>query len=278
MQREQFYGGQRPVTLDDAIEYHVEEISSLGYTVVNDVLPESELDGWRKRIDEIYERQEVECGGREVLLAIGDQDLCRAPLLYDQAFLSLARQAKVLAVVNRILGDWFILNLQNAIINRPDEQHQQSAWHRDLPYQSWVASRPLAISALFAIDPFTETTGSTAILPHSHRRELIPSEAYINAHATTVTVPPGSVVMFDAMVFHRAGYNRSQHIRRGVNHLYTVPILKQQYDFPRALGDVFHEDADLRRLLGYTSAVPVDALQWRKSRQNRKKTQKTQRD
>ncbi|WP_144144806.1 phytanoyl-CoA dioxygenase family protein [Paraburkholderia sp. BCC1884] len=271
MHGERFYGDQRPVSvLDDPIAYHLEELCSLGYTVINDVLPGSELDDWRKRIDAVYERQELEVGGRDALIAIGDQDICRAPLLYDQTFLSMARHQKVLAVISRIFGDSFILNLQNAIINRPNERHQQSAWHRDLPYQNWVASRPLAIGALFAIDPFSEETGSTLMLAHSHRRESIPSEAYIRTHAATVTARPGSVVMFDAMVFHRAGYNRSPQIRRGVNHLYTVPILKQQYDFTRALGDVFREDAELRRLLGYTSTVPIDVLQWRRERQTRK--------
>lgn len=269
MHGERFYGDQRPANFNDPHACHLEELSSLGYTVIDDVLQESELGDWRERIDAVYERQEMESGGREALVAIGDQDLCRAPLLYDQAFLSMARHEKVLAIVSRVLGDWFILNLQNAIINRPNERHQQSAWHRDLPYQNWVASRPLAIGALFAIDPFSEATGSTLMLPHSHRRELIHAEAYISAHATTVVAQPGSVVLFDAMVFHRAGYNRSEQIRRGVNHLYTVPLLKQQYDFPRAFGDVFRDDAELRRLLGYTSTVPVDALQWRKERQNR---------
>jgi len=237
MNSEHYYGGQKPATVDDPLDHHLEELEVLGYTVVPDVLSKSELDDWRKRIDAVYERQEGESGGREALIAIGDQDLCRAPLLYDHAFLSMARHEKVLAIVNRILGDWFILNLQNAIINRPSERHHQSAWHRDLPYQNWVSSRPLAIGALFAIDPFSDLTGSTLVLPHAHRREAIPSETYISAHATTITAAPGSVLMFDAMVFHRAGYNRSQQIRRGVNHLYTVPILKQQYDFPRALGD-----------------------------------------
>jgi ectoine hydroxylase-related dioxygenase (phytanoyl-CoA dioxygenase family) len=270
MHGERFYGGQAPAPVDDPLSYHIEALGSLGYTVVEDVLPEGDLVEWRERIDAVYELQQQEMGGREALVAIADQDICRAPLLYDQAFLSMARHEKVLAIVRRLLGEWVILNLQNAIINRPGERHQQSAWHRDLPYQNWVSSRPLAIGALFAIDPFSELTGSTLVLAHSHRRESIPSQAYISAHAASISASPGSVLLFDAMLFHRAGYNASQQIRRGVNHLYTVPILKQQYDFPQALGDLFHEDAELRRLLGYTSRVPVNVAQWRAERRDRK--------
>ncbi|KPD15516.1 hypothetical protein ADM96_32655 [Burkholderia sp. ST111] len=269
MSAEQYYGATAPKTAADALQQSVEELSTLGYTVIRGALSPAELEGWSQRIDAVYSAQEAEFGGREALAAIGEVDLCRAPLLYDGAFVDMARNEHVLAIVRHILGDWIILNLQNAIINRSDERHHQSAWHRDLPYQNWVISRPLAIGALFAIDAFDESTGGTLVLPHSHRQESMPSEQYIRKHALQIVAEPGSVLLFDAMVFHRAGHNRSGRVRRGVNHLYTVPILKQQYDFPRALGDAFTGDAAVRQLLGYTAAVPVDALQWRRERQCR---------
>jgi ectoine hydroxylase-related dioxygenase (phytanoyl-CoA dioxygenase family) len=97
----------------------------------------------------------------------------------------------------------------------------------------------------------------------------MPSEQYLRKHGVQVVAEPGAVLIFDAMVFHRAGSNRSGQVRRGVNHLYTAPILKQQYDFARALGDDFDAEPALRQLLGYTSAVPIDALRWRMDRQRR---------
>lgn len=168
-----------------------------------------------------------------------------------------------------MLGPWVILNLQNAIINRPNERHHQSQWHRDLPYQEWVISRPLAIGALFAIDQFSAETGGTIVVPASHRQEKLPSAQYLRRHTKQIVAQPGSVLLFDAMVFHRSGENTSERVRRGVNHLYTAPILKQQYDFPRALGESFTSDPGIRQLLGFTSSVPVDVLQWRRDRKSR---------
>lgn len=269
MHTAQYYGTAAPKSAADALTQHAEELTTLGYTVVPGVLLPEELENWRQRIDAVYETQEREFGGAEALAAIGEKDMCRAPLLYDRAFVEMAGCDAVLSIVRRLLGDWVILNLQNAIINRPAERHHQSAWHRDLPYQNWVISKPLAIGALFAIDPFNEETGGTLVVPHSHRQEAMPSEQFVHAHAVQVEAEPGSVLLFDAMVFHRAGSNRSSHVRRGVNHLYTVPILKQQYDFPRALGGEFAADAEVMQLLGFTSTVPVDALQWRNERLQR---------
>ncbi|WP_454732088.1 MULTISPECIES: phytanoyl-CoA dioxygenase family protein [Cupriavidus] len=270
MSEEQYYGGIGPSLSLDAIDRHHEELVAVGYTVLDSVLAESSLQDWRDRIDAVYRAQELEFGGREALAAIGEQDLCRAPLLYDKSFISMATETRVLGVVRRTLGDWYILNLQNAIINRSQERHHQSAWHRDLPYQTWTSSRPLALGALFAIDPFSPETGGTVVLPHSHRRDRMPSEDFIKRHAISVSMPAGSVLIFDAMLFHRAGVNSSGRVRRGVNHLYTIPLLKQQYDFPKALGQGFPADPVIARLLGYESQVPVDALAWRRERARRK--------
>ena len=89
----------------------------------------------------------------------------RCPLVYDEAFLALAAQAGVLALCRELLGDYVILMQQNGVINPSGQRHTQLAYHRDLPYQHFVSSRPLAISALFCIDPFTAETGATTVIP-----------------------------------------------------------------------------------------------------------------
>lgn len=270
---DKFYGIQAPSGQLEGVDARLEELSLLGYSVLSEAISTEALSGWHERIDAAYETQVKEFGA-ERLESIGETDICRAPLLYDQAFIDLAINPRVLDVVKRILGNLFILNLQNAIINRPGREHHQSAWHRDLPYQNWTISRPLAIGALFVIDEFTETTGATMFLPGSHRNDGIPSQSWIGKHGVTLEAPAGSAILFDAMVFHRAGVNRSQMVRRAVNHLYTVPIMKQQYDFPRALGDQPSFDSELLRILGYTSQTPLDVPAWRLERLRRKDTLK----
>jgi ectoine hydroxylase-related dioxygenase (phytanoyl-CoA dioxygenase family) len=181
----------------------------------------------------------------------------------------IAQHPVVMRIVERILGTYFILNLQNAIINRPDRPHHQSSWHRDLPYQNWVISKPLAINALFAIDEFSEITGGTHIVPFTHKTEILPSDEYISSNKMIACVPAGSAIIFDSMLFHKAGENRSKIIRRAVNNLYTTPILKQQYDFPKALGGREEFDLNTLQFLGYTSQVPMDDLAWRNARSAR---------
>ena len=263
--KETLYGSARQSRSDTELDRHVEEIALSGFTVVENVLPKEALVDWRDRIDAAYSAQEAGLG-KEFLSSIQDLDVCRAPLFHDRSFVDLASHPRVLELVKAFLGEWFILNLQNAIINRPGTAHHQSSWHRDLPYQNYVISRPLAISALFAIDEFSTVSGGTFLIPFSHKTEVLPSDTYIDKHRVVAEAPAGSVVVFDAMLFHRAGFNSGSFIRRAVNHVYTVPIMKQQYDFPSALRDHMPADPALARLLGFTSVVPQDDLAWRLAR------------
>lgn len=260
-----FYGKLTQVECASDIDLYVEEIKNDGFTIIENVLSEDELKNYREKIDEVYKIQENEFG-LEKLTAIKEKNMCRMPLKYDDYFINIATKKIVLDVVEKFLGQFYILNLQNAIINNPNEKHHQSSWHRDLPYQNYVISNPLSINALFCIDDFSVETGGTIVVPYTHKTEILPSDRYIKKHAVTAVAKAGSVIIFDSMLFHKAGYNSSNIIRRAVNHQYQIPLLKQFYDFPKALKGKFLNDKFLAQLLGYTSQVPLDDVVWRNGR------------
>ena len=58
--------------------------------------------------------------------------------------------------------------------------------------------------------------------------EQFPSESVAAELDTAVSAEPGSFIVFDSMVFHRAGENRSGRPRRAVNQVFSVPIIAQQ--------------------------------------------------
>lgn len=113
---------------------------------------------------------------------------------------------------------------------------------------------------------FQKRWGGTMVVPYTHNMEILPSDRYIKNHAITANAKAGSVIVFDSMLFHKAGYNSSNIIRRAVNHQYQIPLLKQFYDFPKALNGKFSDDKFLAQLLGYTSQVPLDDVMWRRNR------------
>ncbi|HLG55029.1 MAG TPA: phytanoyl-CoA dioxygenase family protein [Vicinamibacterales bacterium] len=256
---------------DNAIALAAERIRLSGYAVVHGGFSTAEIADLGARLDRVMERQVEEFGGADRLAAIGDTLTARCPLLYDDAFVTLAAHAAVLALCRELLGDYIILMQQNGVINPAGQRHTQLAYHRDLPYQHFVSSRPLAISALFCIDPFRAETGATTLIPASHRMEAFPSAAVAADLDTVVTAEPGSFIVFDSMIFHRAGENRSDRPRRAVNHVFSVPIIAQQISLPDALQGKHAGDPALARLLGYDVAPAPSVAAWRERRLARRR-------
>jgi ectoine hydroxylase-related dioxygenase (phytanoyl-CoA dioxygenase family) len=263
------YGVSNRNELQSEIDRILEEIRINGYCVIPDVVEESYLEEARKRLDAVYLEQE-KAFGKEKLIAIQELDVARCPLAYDEFFLQMAGNSLVLQVAKAMIGGMQILHLQNGIINRPGEEHHQSSWHRDLPYQDWVISKPLAMNALWCLDPFNSETGATWILPYSHQQALLPSLDYTNKFKIQISAEAGSVVLFDSMMFHCAGYNKSEIVRRAINHVYVTPILRQQIDIPASLQGK-HKDSAYAELLGYTTLLPQSVDQFRENRYNRLK-------
>jgi ectoine hydroxylase-related dioxygenase (phytanoyl-CoA dioxygenase family) len=247
-------------------DFRVEEIRNLGYTIIDGGFGADELRSMREKIDGVYERQVREIGGGERLSAMNDADVARCLVAYDDYFLRLAAHPRVISITSKLLGVNFLLMSQNGIINRSTDEHYQVTWHRDLNYQHFVSSRPLAVSALVAVDEFSPETGGTCLIPASHKAEVFPSPEYVARHQIQVSAPAGSVLIFDSMVYHRSGHNSSGHTRRAVNHIYALPLIKQQFSLPKIFGGRYADDPLLRRLIGYDSETAEGVQQWREQK------------
>jgi len=241
----------------------VEELSVRGIGTLESVLAPSEVTEISERLDAVYRRQCDEIGGEDVLKQINDADVARCPLAYDDAFLTLAYHPQITEVARDVLGDSVVLIMQNGILNRPAQPQAQTRWHRDLNYQHWVADSALAISALVCLEHFDSETGATMALPGSHKFGVFPSVDFVRKHEVTISAPSGSIIFMDAMLYHRAGVNRSNRVRRAVNHVIGVPILAQPVDIPAMLARKAPGDPWLASYLGYRWNPTHDVREWR---------------
>jgi ectoine hydroxylase-related dioxygenase (phytanoyl-CoA dioxygenase family) len=261
------YGVREREPEGDDIDLHAEELRRDGFTVMAEVFDADAMRDAARRLDALLELQTVECGGEALLRRARDADLVRCPLAYDERLLALAHPVGVMTLMQRVLGENFVLLMQNAVINRPQREQAQSRYHRDLNYQHWTSSRALALNFLICVDRFYVDGGATWVLPGSHRLEAFPSSRYAARHEVPIEAKPGAVVMMDAMLFHRSGHNRSaDHVRRAVNHVVGTPFMAQQIDMPRLLqqhGRDHSDDPFLSRYLGYRWNPAPDVAQWR---------------
>lgn len=244
----------------------IEAIQVRGFVGVPGVLPGGEVDELNGLMDEIYARQCAEVGGEAMLQRINDADNARCLLAYSDAYMRLATHPVLSGLPRAMLGDNVVLLMQNGVINRPNRRQFQTNWHRDLNYQHWVCSRPLAISVLVCLEDFNVETGGTVFLPGSHLVERFPSAEIVAQSEATPDMPKGSMIFFNSMTFHRAGLNRSGRIRRAVNHVIGAPILAQQVDIPAMLGGEAPSDPWLSAYLGFRWKPPADVAAWRRQK------------
>lgn len=252
---------------DDAYAVPLTELSVKGFTVIESGLSGQKIDYLKDKVYSVYRHQAAEVGGEDNLRLMNDANIARALAAYDDVFIEVACLPPVVAILDRLFGPNYTLMSQNGIINIPNTDHYQFTWHRDLNYQHFVASRPLAVSALLVVDPFNSVTGGTYVLEGSHRIEQFPPKEYVRQNQLAIEAEVGSVIIFDSMLYHRTGANKSTSDRVGVNHIYTQPFAKQQYSFPFMLGDRPDiVDTKVRTILGYGFEPALDVQSWRKTK------------
>ena len=156
----------------------------------------------------------------------------------------------------------YILNSFGGAINNNSSENYAHRIHRDV--RTFTHNFPLLLNTLFMLDDFTNDNGSTLVLSGSHHLEDKPDEDYFYSYAEKVLGPAGSILIFDSNIWHSAGKNETKRPRRSVTPMYSRPFIKQQFDYPRVMGNAWGDlqTESMRQLIGYNSRVPENLNEW----------------
>ena len=257
---------EKPISQLDEI---AEQIRNLGYAVIDSGYSVMELGTISAEFDRVRQLY-IGKFGESTLKNANEFYTIRSPLTFDSAiFLDLALNKNLLALLGKIIAGKYILNQQNGIINPPQESYNQGLWHRDLPYQHFVSSKPLDVYALFCVDDFTIENGGTFVLPGTHKNETFPSKNYIQKNARQIEAKSGSFIVLDCMIFHSGGYNKTNSMRRAVNHVFNIPFFKQQINIPLNMAGRTLSSED-KEILGFNYVEPISVLDYLSKREGKK--------
>lgn len=223
------YTGIEQVENTSLLDQIKEEVKNTGFSILENFLSDDWVSSARKKVLDIYALQEKEFT-LDSLININDYGIARNLVDYDPIFLDLVENEFIDEIAKVFLGEVYVLSLSNAIINRHDVKNCQSRWHRDFPYQNFIADELLGLNFLIPLDDFTMSNGATELLSHSNKLKKLPSIDYIDKHAIKAKCPKGGIIIFDSMLFHRAGINFSDQTRVGINLNFVRPFIKQQYE------------------------------------------------
>ena len=245
----------------------LEELHELGFTILESQQTEIEINELSEKFDNILD-QYYELYGKDDLVKVDEENTIRALFSFGKnEFLKIIFNKNLQHLLEKIFRGKFQLNQQNGIINPPKKRYNQSFWHRDLPYQHFISSRPLAINAIFCLDDFTNENGATFVLPGSHKTEPLPSKEYIQNHAQQVTAKSGSFIILNCMVFHTGGANETDRPRRAINHVFNIPYFKQQIRISESMISQALTDQE-RSILGlnFQESISINDYLMRRSR------------
>jgi hypothetical protein len=178
------------------------------------------------------------------------------------SFLELIEQMSIFSEYFEAYFDGkYILNSLGGAINTRGHTSYAQRIHRDI--RSFSGDMPLLLNTLVMLDAFTPENGATYLCTGSHTRGDKPSEPDFFARAEQALGPPGSVLVFNSNLWHAGGENRTDHPRRSVTPMFCRPFMKQQFDYPRALGyDRTELSEAARQVLGYNARVPATLDEW----------------
>lgn len=176
------------------------------------------------------------------------------PAKYE-VFRRLCADERMLAILRPILGEDLMLSSFAANVLHRGAQAQEP--HVDYPYwdlhdrERWPralnASYFLAVESVIPLDEFTVENGATAIMPGSQKLACWPDTAEFAERHIRVTMRPGALLLFPALMWHAGQANRSGASRAALLGSYTMKSIKPIEDWSRCI--------DREEALGYGQAM-----------------------
>jgi hypothetical protein len=237
-----------------------EPLDRQGWVTLPGVVDAVLLEQLRRALEDAYEQQRT----MQVANGVGDGadgTVHHLPLV-GGPFLELLERNILADALAAFFAGPYIVNTYGGVLNLPSHLSYVGRIHRDL--RSFSGGLSLMAQWLVMLDDFTEENGATHFLSGSHRLSDRPGEEDFFTRATRAVGQAGSIVMFNSNLWHAAGVNRSGAARRALTIAFTRPFVKQQLDYPRALGyeRAEHLSPTLRQLLGYNARVPSSLDEW----------------
>lgn len=247
------------------LERHLGELDAQGYTMIADFLSEADLDrvrqGLAPHLGTHAGRNNFEGFRTERVYTLVGRGQC---------FEDIAEDARVLAMLDRLLRPGYLLTASQAICIYPGETPQPI--HYDDSFYPVPRPRPsISFSTIVAVDAFTVENGCTEIIPASHRwsdqqikdtcdghdadAAIAPA---LERHLMPAVMPAGACIFFHGTLLHRGGANRSGARRLAFSNQYCEPWARTQENFYLGvpLQRVREMSARLQTLLGYEVMPP----------------------
>lgn len=181
----------------------------------------------------------------------------------DPVFLQFIQRLELHDYIKAFFNAPYILNSFGGVINLPHKASYVCNIHRDI---RTFYNIPMMINMLVMLDDFTLENGATWFLTGSNNKDEKPEDHYFYKQADRAIGKAGDIILFDSLVWHAAGKNTTNQVRRALTLTFSRPFMKQQLDYPRLMGYDKNETGEwseeVIQIIGYNARVPVNLQEW----------------
>lgn len=235
-------------------------MKKFGWVILPDILPGSMVSQLNIDLDKAY----CTCRDLQIKNGIAFQmdGTVHHVLGLANSFMTLLEFLSIDDYLKNFFQSNYILNSFGGFINTKDNSAYVGKVHRDI--RTFSEQLPLMLNMLIMLDDFTLVNGATYLLSGSHLRDEKPLDEDFFKHADRAVGTAGSLLLFNSNLWHAAGMNHTENTRRALTLTFTKPFIKQQMDYPRALGYEQSKTLSdkLLQLIGYNARIPENLNEW----------------
>ena len=237
-----------------ALAEHAYAMRTRGYNVVPGFLEAAHCERLKAALQRALETYQPRATSERSAL---DRYLMHDLVCRDLEIARLLDDPRLQPLVAPLLGEHWILYAFTSSSLPPGGTNYGRRVHVDSP--RYVPDYASNVGLIWALDAFHRDNGGTEVLPGSHNSPDTPSEDYFDRNCVQVECPQGSLIVFQARLFHRSGINRSAKFRHALTLNACRSFMKQRMDWvrfvPRAIAEQL--GAQGRRLIGYDTRLPT---------------------
>ena len=214
-----------PLTRDfDVAKQH---LSEYGMCFVPEVLSAGEIERLRTALDE-QAAAERNLGDLAPPGTHGNKQSISNMVNKGRVFLDLVERPETDELAGFMLGRTFLVSsMTGGMFHAPTTEPQPL--HRDQGYVPAMAMFPAACNLFWLLDDFTPESGSTHVVPGSHRwRPEYQIKPPPREMSVQVEVPAGSVFAWEGRIWHGLGVNTNGEPRRSITTYFCLPWMRQQ--------------------------------------------------
>lgn len=247
-------GDPRARGAEHALREHAYALQTRGYNVIPGFLDAAHCERLKVSLQQALDAYHAREGSER---SAQDRYLMHDLVCRDVEIARLLDDARLQPLVAPLLGEHWIMYAFTSSSVPPGGTNYGRRVHVDSPRH--LANYATNVGLIWALDPFTRENGGTEVLPGSHNSPDTPGEDYFERNCVPLECPQGSLVVFQARLFHRSGVNRSDRFRHALTLNACRSYMKQRMDWvrfvPREIADALGPQG--RRLLGYDTRLPT---------------------